>query len=177
MGNFCFFVDNARIRGHQAVEFDGLVVDGPINVGDYVIYNDCCESYKWRITYIAKGRYIVGNASAGENVTLGFSIAITNDIWFVDKLIQQVFVSADYDKPFITREIKVSCVDVSASLLKDAVITFKTDKLKVHGMILKVAEKTGKCYANIELIVPTYAKSGTKCVLEADNWSCEAIIE
>ena len=44
-------------------------------------------------------------------------------------------------------------------------------------MILKAEEKGGKCYAEVELLSPTYAKPGTKCVLVGDGWQCNALIE
>ena len=177
MGNFCFFIEKAQNLGGHFVEITGLVKDGTIKVGDIVKYRDIFDLYRWQIKSISKGKFLYGEASAEDCVVLRFSIDVLNDVTHLDSMQQQILVGENYDKPFISNEFVVSCENISVSVLKSARITFETDKLKNRGMILSVEEKNGKCYADVELLRPTYAKPGTKCVLVGDGWQCNALIE
>ena len=177
MGNFCFFIEKAQNLGGHFVEITGLVKDGTIKVGDIVKYRDIFDIYCWQVKSIRKGKTLCGEASAEDCVTLGFSVAVWNDVTNLSSMQQQILVGENYDKSFISNEFVVSCENISVSVLKSARIIFETDKLKNRGMILSADEKNGKCNAEVELLTPTYAKPDTKWVLVGEGWKCDALIE
>ena len=176
MGNFCFFIEKVQNLRHF-VEITGFVKDGTIKIGDIVKYSGILGVYCWQVKEIRKDKHLIGEASAEDYVDLFFSISVYRDITNLRCLQKQILVGKNYNKPFISDKIVVSCENISVSVLKSARITFNTDILESLGMILSVQEKNGRCYAEIELLSPTYAKPDAKCVLIGEGWKCDALIK